>query len=275
VALSLNGYVGELAIAPLPNGVYDTVGDDSTRYYPHGDGLSNSYAVSVQPGFLYRVNDMIAIGGSLTTAQNFDPFEWNSTFAHPDDPNFGKHRLLEYDLDGPLNVTLGTGIKLSPKTKIAADVTWFRYDGVSGFGSPGGIVDRVIQPFGWKNVWAYKLGGEHKFNEKQTLRLGYNYGSTPLPKKNTLTATGAPAFFKHHFSLGLSYRVTDHVRADLGAYHVPRGGNVGPLLDLDNNEIGTVDESNTLTSVQLGFSWAFGGSHTAGSHAAGNSAARN
>ena len=265
MGLSLNGYVGELAIAPLPYKVFEVVGeDDNIRYYAQGDGLANSYAFSIQPGFLYRVNDKIAIGGSLTTAQNFDAFEWNSTNPNPDDPNFGKHRPLDFDLDGPFNVTVGTGIELSPKTRIAADVTWLKYDGVSGFGSPGGVVDRVVQPFGWDNVWAYKLGGEHKLSEKQTLRLGYNYGSTPLPKKNTLTATGAPAFFKHHFSLGLSYRVFDDLRVDLGAYYVPRGGNTGPYLDLDNNTLGTIEETNTLKSVQLGMSWSFGGSSTGG-----------
>ena len=259
VGLSLNAYVGELAIAPLPYKVFDVEGDDdANRYYPQGDGLSSSYAFSLQPGFIYRINSMFSVGGSLTTEQNFAAFEWNSTFANPNASNFGKHRPLEFDLDGPLNVTIGAGGSISPKTKVALDITWLKYDGVSGFGSPGGVVNRVVQPFGWDNVWAYKIGAEHKFNEKQTLRLGYNYGSTPLPPKNTLTATGAPAFFKHHFSAGASYQVNEFLKANIGAYFVPRSGETGPFLNLEGEANGTIEETNTLMSVQVGLSWGLG-----------------
>lgn len=266
LGLSLNGYIAELAIAPLPYKIFDVAGgDDTNRYYPQGDGLSSSYAFSIQPGFLYRVNERVTVGGSVTTEQNFAAFEWNSTFAHPDADNFGKHRRLEFDLDGPLNATLGAGVELDAQTKIAVDVTWLKYEGVSGFGSPGGVVDRVVQPFGWNNVWAYKLGIVRRFGESQTLRLGYNYSDIPLPPRNTLTATGAPAFFQHHLSAGFTYRTTEHLNANMGAYYVPRSGNTGPFLDLDGAANGTIEESNTLTSFQFGLSWNFGGSRVEGS----------
>jgi long-chain fatty acid transport protein len=166
---------------------------------------------------------------------------------------------LTFDLDGPLNITVGTGYRLNDQTAFAADFTWIRYQGVSGFGSPGGVVDRIVQPFGWNNVKAFKFAIEHKLNDQMTLRGAYNHSDIPLPPRNTLTATGAPAFFKHHISFGASYQLFDHVRADFGFYHVPRSGNTGPLLTLDGGSGGTVKETNTLTSVQLGFNWRFGG----------------
>ena len=52
----------------------------------------------------------------------------------------------------------------------------------------------MVQPFGWDNVWAYKLGVERSFGGRHAARAGYNYSDIPLPAKNTLTATGAPAF---------------------------------------------------------------------------------
>jgi hypothetical protein len=81
-----------------------------------------------------------------------------------------------------------------------------------------------------------------------------------MPKRNTVTATGAPAFFKHHFTLGHTLQVNEFMQANMGFYYVPRSGSTGPFLNLDGETVGTVKETNTLTSLQVGLSWAFGGS---------------
>ena len=258
LGFSLNGYIAELAIAPLPYRVYDAVdGDDNLRFYPQGDGLVSRYAFSVQPSFTYQVSSDFTIGGSITTKQDFDPFEWNSTFANPNNPNFGQHRDLEFDLDGPLTATVGAGINLNDKTKVALDIMWIKYDGVSGFGSPGGITNRTVNPFGWDNVWVYKIGVQHELTDKITLRAGYNYSDIPMPDKNTLTATGAPAVFQHHITAGLGVKVNESLTANLGAYWVPRSSIKGVYEDLDNNPLGTIKTSNSLISVSAGLSWKF------------------
>ena len=248
LGISLNGYIGELAIAPLPYEVKDG------QFYPQGDGLSNSYAVSVQPSFLYTATPNITIGGSLTTEQDYAPFKWNSTYSDPTDlSTFGKARKLEFDLDGPLSATLGVGVKVNDKLKVAFDVMWIQYDGVAGFGSPGGIVNGVVQPFGWDNVWVYKIGCEYQATNKLALRAGYNYSDIPIPDRNTLTATGAPAYFQHHFSVGVGYKLTETLTANLGFYYVPTAGATGPLLSTN----GTIQTSNSLKSVQVGLSFKF------------------
>ena len=82
-----------------------------------------------------------------------------------------------------------------------------KYKGVSGFGSPGGIVDGIIFPFGWRNIWTFKTGIEHRASEKLTVRLGYNYSQTPLRSEVVLTATGAPATFQNHFTGGAGFQL--------------------------------------------------------------------
>jgi long-chain fatty acid transport protein len=260
LGLGLNYYLAELSIAPLPYSEFDTDPVTGARYYPRGNGMDLSSAWSLQPAFHYQIDDQFSVGGSITTEQNFETFKWNSQIAAPNDPDFGKHRDLSFDLDGPANATLGVGYKITEKTEVAVDTTVLKYEGVSGFGSPGGVVNGVVQPFGWKDyVWCYKIGVQHHFNETFTGRAGYNYAESPLPDRNTLTATGAPAFFKHHFCLGGSMQIMKNLRSDIGFYYVPQSGQTGPLLDLNGNSIGTVHESNGLTSVQVGLSWAFGG----------------
>ncbi|MFT5466862.1 MAG: long-chain fatty acid transport protein [Verrucomicrobiales bacterium] len=255
VGMAFNVYKSELTIAPLPYRVRDIA--NGTLFYPEGDGLDLEFAYSIQPSFLYRVNDSLSIGGSLTTEQDYNTFTWNSRNSNPNSKNFGAHRLLNFDLDGPMIATLGAGYRLNDRTRLALDASWIEYSGVSGFGSPGGIVDGVVQPFGWDDVWAFKLGAEHDLYDKLTLRAGYNYSTIPLPAKNTLTATGAPSYFQHHFSVGLGYQVSDSLTANVGFYYVPRSGKTGPFLNPNGPPIGKVEESNTLTSVQLGLTWQF------------------
>ena len=77
-------------------------------------------------------------------------------------------------------LAFGTGMKLNPKTELAIDGMFTKYSGVAGFGSPGGIVDRVVQPFGWRNVWTFKTGIKRDVSDKLNVRAGYNYSQMPV-----------------------------------------------------------------------------------------------
>ena len=173
VGASLNVYLGEFAVAPLPYKVFD-VNSAGDRFYPEAGALTNRFAVAGQFGFLYEASPMMNIGASITTPQNFSPYEWNSTIANPASPAFGLARRLDFDLDGPLIVSFGTALMPGTKTKIAVDGMFTKYKGVEGFGSPGGIVDRVVYPFGWRNVWTFKAGIQQQLTGKLTVRGGYH-----------------------------------------------------------------------------------------------------
>lgn len=128
---------------------------------------------------------------------------------------------------------------------------------MAGFGSPGGIVDRVVYPFGWRNVWTFKTGVQHQATEKLTVRGGYNFSQTPLRSEVILTGTGAPATFQNHFCGGLGIKMFPFLTAEASFYFVPREHVKGPLPDLDNRVIGTMDTSNKLTSGLIGLNFRF------------------
>ena len=104
------------------------------------------------------------------------------------------------------------------------------YKGVNGFGSAGGIVNGVIEPFGWRNVWTFKTGIEHQFTDKTTIRGGYNYSQMPLRSEVVISATGAPATFQHHITGGFGIKLFPFLSAEASAYYVPRQHIVGPYL---------------------------------------------
>jgi len=256
VGASLNVYVGQFYVAPLPDGVFDTAANGD-RWYPEAGKPSQKFAAAAQLGFFYQASPMMSIGASITTPQNYSPYEYNSTIADPSSRAYGTHRTLTYDLDGPMVVSFGTGLALGKKTHLAIDGMFTKYTGVHGFGSPGGIVNRVVQPFGWRNVWTFKAGVVHEVTDKLTVRAGYNYSQMPLVGSKVISATGAPATFQHHITGGFGMKIFPFLSAEISAYFVPRQHVVGPFPDLDNNVLGTLDESNTLKSALIGLNFKF------------------
>jgi long-chain fatty acid transport protein len=256
VGASLNVYVGQFSVAPLPADTFD-VAANGDRWYPEAGKPSQKFAVAPQFGFHYQATPMVSVGASITAPQNFSPYEYNSTIADPSSRAFGQARKLSYDLDGPMVVSFGTGLTLSKRTGVAIDGMFTKYTGVNGFGSPGGIVNRIVQPFGWRNVWTFKTGVQHQVSDKLTVRAGYNYSQMPLQGSKVISATGAPATFQHHITGGFGMKIFPFLSAEAAAYWVPRQHVVGPFPDLDNNVLGTLDESNTLKSALIGLNFRF------------------
>jgi long-chain fatty acid transport protein len=254
---SLNIYVGQFYVAPLPDGTFDTAANGD-RWYPEAGKPSQSFAAAAQLGFVYQATPMVSVGGSVTTPQNYSPYTYNSTIADPSSRSYGIARTLSYDLDGPMVVSFGTGLK-SPnkKMQIAIDGMFTKYKGVHGFGSDGGIVNGIIEPFGWRNVWTVKAGVQDQVSDKLTVRAGYNYSQMPLRGDVVISATGAPATFQHHITGGFGVKIFPFLTAEASAYYVPRQHVTGPYPDLNNNVLGTIDESNRLISGLIGLNFRF------------------
>jgi long-chain fatty acid transport protein len=256
VGFSLNIYLGEFAVAPLPFRFFD-VDPAANRFYPEAGKMTRSWAVAGQFGFHYQASPKMSIGASITTPQNFQTYNWNSTIANPGSIEFGQPRTVSFDLDGPMIVAFGTGFKPNAKTSIAIDGMFTKYKGVHGFGGPGGINNGVVDPFGWRNIWTFKAGIQHVASEKLTVRAGYNYSQMPLRPEVVLSATGAPATFQHHFCAGVGLKMFPFLEANASVYFVPRQHVVGPFPDLQNVNQGTIDESNKLTGALIGLSFRF------------------
>lgn len=256
IGFSFNTYVGQFSVAPLPDGTYD-VAKNGDIWYPEAGKPSQKFAFAGQFGFRYQASDKMSIGASFTTPQNYSPYEYNSSIADPSSPSYGLHRTIEYDLDGPWNVTFGTALTLGPKTSIAIDGMFTKHEGVNGFGGPGGVVNGTIDPFGWRDVWTFKTGVQHKATEKLIVRAGYNYSQMPGKSETVISFTGAPATFQHHITGGFGMQIFPFLSAEMAAYYVPRQSLTGPFINLDNQVLGTIEESNQLTSFLIGLNYKF------------------
>jgi len=256
IGASLNVYVGSFGVAPLPASDFD-VSFSGKRYYPEAGKLTDRWAVAGQFGFHYQASPKLSIGGSITTPQNFAPYTWNSTYANPESRDFGQARTLEFDLDGPMVLSVGIGLKPGAKTRMALDGMFTKYKGVHGLGGPGGVVNGVVDPFGWRSIWTVKAGVEHQATEKLTVRAGYNYSQMPVRAEVVLSATGAPITFQQYFCGGFGIKMFPFLEMVASVYVVPRAHVVGPFPDLQGVVRGTLDESNKHTSALIGMNFRF------------------
>lgn len=132
--------------------------------------------------------------------------------------------------DIPENYAVGIAYKATPKMTIALDYQKILFSDVPSIGNPGptnilysgtpiydsanhqlGKIDGM--GFGWKDMDVYKIGVAYKeafpslFDDKLTLRVGYNYGKNPVPDSQLLFSTVAPAITEKHATLGFTYKL--------------------------------------------------------------------
>jgi len=77
----------------------------------------------------------------------------------------------------------------------------------------------------WRNVLVFKFGIQHAVNPDVLLRIGYNYGRTPVPSKAVLfnALDEVITLSEHVFSLGFTREITKTMSFDLGgAYLFPK-----------------------------------------------------
>ena len=62
-------------------------------------------------------------------------------------------------------------------------------------------------PLNWKDAILLKVGGEFDVAKQVTLRLGYAYGSNPIPESTVFPVF--PAIVENHLTFGGSYKFSD------------------------------------------------------------------
>ena len=112
-------------------------------------------------------------------------------------------------IDFPEMVDLGIAYRPTERWVIDIDAEW---GGWSSFRRaeldlvnevPAAGLTDISVPQNWHDVWAYKIGGDYRVNNRLSLRAGYAFLNTPVPEA-TLTA-GHPDADQHNISLGFGW----------------------------------------------------------------------
>lgn len=219
-----------------------------------GQGTAHNYGLGGQFGAIYRVGPC-SIGASYTTAEKI---------SHKNVTDFGSGlQKQQLAMESPQTASVGVAWRPTEQLLVETDVKWLNWKDAEGY-----------EDFDWRDQWVYALGMQYKDPEGLTLRLGYNYGKSPVrPHKNFdasgttnvqgntvptllyeyLRIIGFPAVAEHHFTFGVGYQFSGRFEAHLGGMYTL------------NNSISETDSSGTFsfgskvreTSYDIGLIWHF------------------
>lgn len=193
----------------------------------------------------------VSVGASWRSPVWFQKFSWNRKDLT------GASHAMNFHMDLPQVVSIGTGIGATKSTRIGVDVRWFNYANTAGFNRVGYKADGSVAGFGWRNIWAVGGGVQQKVTSSTRLMLGYNYSGNPVPAKFTFFNTPAPAIVQHHLSGGIVQRV--HGWDTIATYyHAFQNSITGPWISGQGPIPGTsVTSKMSENSVTIGFAKGF------------------
>jgi long-chain fatty acid transport protein len=186
------------------------------------------YGWGATVGLTYKVNERLRLGASYVTKQWMDEFKWNTLD--------GTFRMT---MDAPPILTVGAAFQPMPGLVVEADIKriWFSdvLDRVT-LDTPGGA---TAIPFGWDDQTVFALGVTREVNPRTFVRLGYNYGKSPIGPEDVQANVGSLAVTEQHLTLGMTRFLAPRVAGSLSYAHAFRNdvtdSTTGTKIELEQN----------------------------------------
>jgi len=213
----------------------------------NGSGVTSDIAFGYELAAAYAMSG-ITVGVDYKSAVTHD---FKSTFNSNIDPTTGALTTpVQSKLDTPATLALGLSYNMGASTVA------FDYKQIS-YGSAKGMED-----FGWEDQSVYAVGYEYA-TKSWALRVGYNYGESPVPTDITDPESFAqvlgsllqfPGIAESHFTIGGSYSISETMSFDL-AYMYATGSATATLPAGFGG--GTIDATNDQSAVSGALNFAF------------------
>ena len=202
---------------------------DALGYTAGSGGTSNedwdwTYGGGIRLGYLGKyMNGDLTLGANYSSRVFMNEFrKYTNLFAE------------QGDFDIPPITTIGLAYKATPIINVIFDVQYVQYEEIASVANRGPVNSDPInffEPgagvlgldngmgFGWVNQTVYKLGADYQYDEKITLRGGWNYGESPIPEDQVLFNMLAPATVEHHLTLGATYMYSQDIELSANYMH--------------------------------------------------------
>jgi len=184
---------------------------------------ANAFGFGATIGVLYDVNEMVTVGASYKSPQEFSELEYqlrqNDIASFPDGEGgmvFSQDGTYKMDLDYPQQASVGIKVQPVDQLKVSADIKWINWsDTMDNLKVTGDFVDRqgsatsnnaALDP-GWDDQVVYAIGVDFEaIPNKLNLRAGYNYAEAPIEKNDVFSNLLLPAMTEQHLSVGGTYK---------------------------------------------------------------------
>ena len=137
------------------------------------------------------------------------------------------------------------------------------YSGVPAIGNTSTDFGQVLlgapngPGFGWRDVTVVKLGAAWAWNDKLTLRAGWNHTDNPVTSKDVFFNTIAPGVVQEHATLGFTYALTPNMDLSGDYVHAFKNSVTGALAPPPAGPGGSETLSMTQDSVGLSIGYKF------------------
>ena len=218
-----------IGIAPLlvyqrfsENGLQAFAGlsSDATKLFNNGHDSATGWGVRL--GWQGKVSDAVTLGAAYAPEIDMSKFK-----------RYAGLLAEQGDFDIPANWNLGVAFKATPALTVALDYQRIQYSkvksiansAVSSFnaatvaGSPYQLGNSEGLGFGWSDVDVVKLGVEYKYNDKLTLRAGFNKSDNPVKSGEQTFNILAPGVVTDHYTIGMTYGVSKDSELTLAYMH--------------------------------------------------------
>ena len=171
------------------------------------------YGFGLSAGLIYKPSDRLRIGASWISEQKMGAFHWNTV-----------NGPIEMTMNGPQQLAFGVAFNPMPDMLVEADVKHIAFGDVLGsvaVSRPDGYTGNVpaSMNFGWDNQTVFSLGIQKEIDPKTTVRLGLNYGKSPIGPEDVNSNIGSLAVTEKHASLGITRKISDKILGSLSYMH--------------------------------------------------------
>lgn len=195
------------------------------------------YGFGASLGLTYQISDTLRFGAAYISEQNMSAFKWNIA-SDGDDPTAMPGGRYEMTMDAPQTLQIGLAYMPNPDLLVEADIKQIQFSDVLDkvtLKTPGG---NQVMDFGWDDQTVFAIAMQKKVNDKTTVRVGYNYGASPIGKEDVANNYGSLAVTEHHLSLGMTRQMTSKASVSLSyvrAFNNEIANSTGQKIELEQN----------------------------------------
>jgi long-chain fatty acid transport protein len=174
---------------------------------------NQQFGLGLSLGAVYHINDKVQLGASWISKTNMGDHEYNTAD--------GKFTV---ELDVPQKLALGLAYQSDNGLLVEADIKWINFSDTMdslAIGRPSGYVGTVPPALmlGWDDQTVIAVGVQKTVNPRTDVRMGVNYGASPIEADDVDNNIGSLAIPEWHLSLGATRRISKSVSGSISYTH--------------------------------------------------------
>ncbi|HEX8697148.1 MAG TPA: outer membrane protein transport protein [Longimicrobium sp.] len=163
-------------------------------------------------------------------------------------------QAIATEIELPAQAVAGLAYRATDALMLFADYQWTGWKSFDQFDIVFENGDTTVLELDYRNTNTFRFAAEYGWNERLALRAGFRYNTAATPRATPFLPEGE----RNYYTVGLGYRVTPALSADLAFQYInqpPREGAVRP----GGGRVGVYSSSGQVFGFTLAYRFGGGG----------------